>query len=368
MWSLFETMGGRRARPNLMARLRSTKIVAYSLARQCQELNLVKRERWLEADLEALPREEPDMFDRKSGRILENLDKFLPPLAKALSAFANSGGGSLIIGVEDSGGIDGVPSHVGSTTIRDWIEQKIPHLLDYPLSDFRVHTVEKDQPSKIPEGREVIVIDVGDSASAPHQSKKDHIYYQRMGGRSVPAAHFYLELLRQRLTNASLEFSLHGLVHLSSVEHAGGIFSEFGVKFRVLNIGRVACYDWGVVVKNWSRNDELVPPERVADYFPVRPYPASKGRMTGIPSTRTILPGCSFIDTYEFGVQLRPTSRTPEAVAEEIGLLLKNVSFGFQLATETSPGEIVQIEIASVVSPEQLSEAIQKDCLSFFHI
>jgi predicted HTH transcriptional regulator len=114
-----------------------------------------------------------------------------------LSAFANSGGGSLILGVEDDGFLTGLPSHVGKTAVRDWVEQKIPSLLDYPLSDFRVHTASKASPSKIPEGREVVVIDVGDSALAPHQSKRDHIYYQRAGGRSIPAPHFYIELLRQ---------------------------------------------------------------------------------------------------------------------------------------------------------------------------
>ena len=65
--------------------------------------------------------------------------------------------------MEDDGTPDGLPPLVGGTAIRDWIEQKVPHLLDYPLSDFRVHTVVKRDPSRIPAGREVIVIDVGDT-------------------------------------------------------------------------------------------------------------------------------------------------------------------------------------------------------------
>jgi hypothetical protein len=81
-------------------------------------------------------------------------------------------------------------------------------LLDYPISDFRVHTVIKSGPSRIPADKEVIVIDVGDSAAAPHQNKRDRIYYRREGGRSARAPHFYLEILRQRLTNPVLEFKL----------------------------------------------------------------------------------------------------------------------------------------------------------------
>jgi hypothetical protein len=48
-------------------------------------LNIVKRERWTEAELEDLPTEEPDVFDRKSGRLFEDQAKFLDSVAKALS-------------------------------------------------------------------------------------------------------------------------------------------------------------------------------------------------------------------------------------------------------------------------------------------
>lgn len=88
-------------------------------------------------------------FDRKAGQLFEtSQDNFLNSIAKALSAFANSGGGSLILGIKDDGLPDGLRPFVGRTAMRDWIEQKIPHLLDYPLSDFRVHTVTKSDVSR----------------------------------------------------------------------------------------------------------------------------------------------------------------------------------------------------------------------------
>jgi len=173
----------------------------------------VKRERWTEAELEDLPTEKPDVFDRKSGKLFEDQAKFLDSVAKALSAFANSGGGSLIIGVDDNGTPDGLPAAVGRA------------------SDFRVHTVIKSDPSRIPADKEVIVIDVGDSAAAPHQSKRDKIYYRREGGRSVPAPHFYLEILRQRLTNPVLEFKLK-IEDADVYEHDEGLLLRVQLKFE----------------------------------------------------------------------------------------------------------------------------------------
>ncbi|RWO03796.1 MAG: ATP-binding protein [Mesorhizobium sp.] len=93
---------------------------------------MVKRESWSEQDILDLPPEESDDFDRKGGRLFDEVeDKVLTTIAKALSAFANSGGGSLVLGVKDDGSIDGIPAMKGRATIRDWLEQKAPHLLDY---------------------------------------------------------------------------------------------------------------------------------------------------------------------------------------------------------------------------------------------
>jgi hypothetical protein len=62
--------------------------------------------------------------------------------------------------------------------------------------------------SRIPAGKGIFIIDVGDSALAPHQSAIDHIHYHRQGSHSLPASSFYLKLLRQRLTAPRLRFEL----------------------------------------------------------------------------------------------------------------------------------------------------------------
>ena len=100
----------------------------------------------------ALPAGEHDYFDRKSGALLTS-PTFQEDLAKALSAFSNSGGGHLLLGVRDDGTFDGVPSPFrGRTPTREWLEQIVPNLLSYPLEDFRVHEVEPSSPSAIPAG------------------------------------------------------------------------------------------------------------------------------------------------------------------------------------------------------------------------
>lgn len=161
-------------------------------------MNGRKKERWSEGEVLSLPAGELDYFDRKSGAIVNDLD-FQKKLAKALSAFANSGGGSLILGVKDDGKIDGLPKvHKGRTSTREWLEQAIPNLLSYPLQDFRVHEVDPATPTSIPTGNVVIVIDVGDSERAPHQDTFTKLYYHRVSGHSERAPHLYLESLRLR--------------------------------------------------------------------------------------------------------------------------------------------------------------------------
>jgi hypothetical protein len=116
-----------------------------------------------------------------------------------VSAFANSGGGHLVIGIKDNGTLDGVPKiYKGRQSTKDWLEQTIPEVVSYPLQDFRVHEVDPSTPTSIPPGHVVIVIDIGDSEIAPHQDTFSKIYYHRVSGHSVPAPHLYLEILRSR--------------------------------------------------------------------------------------------------------------------------------------------------------------------------
>ena len=233
-----------------------------ALLRQDVSMSITKRERWTETDVDGLPNGEHDYFERKSGRLFDDTESLLGKLAKTVSALANTGGGHIVLGVDDDGVPDGVPSSRGSAPTRDWLEQKLPRLVDYPLADFRMHIVERSTTSRIPAERDVIVIDIGDSALAPHQcayggrDARKYTYYYRQAGRSEPAPHFYLELLRQRLVNPTLEAEFVKLLPVKARQISGASFLATRLRFRVRNIDRVAAYKWQVQVKQMSGHPE----------------------------------------------------------------------------------------------------------------
>jgi hypothetical protein len=326
-----------------------------ALQRQEAALTFVKRERWTEDDVAALPLGEHDYFDRKAGALFDSADKnnLLDVLAKEGSAFANSGGGHLVLGVTNDGNFDGVPRLIsGRTSTRDWLEQKIPELLDYRLNDFRVHNIVRGELSNIPEGREVIVVDFADSALAPHQSRRQTAYFYRSAGRSIPAPHFYLELLRQRLTSAALEFELNTALVEHGWEHNGSLFLRIALQFAIKNVGRIAAYKWSLV----PRTMEKIPEGRGDDYF-FGDTPGAPSRNSSIRIDDTVLPGCVAHETIVFGVLLRPTSRTQEDLRAEVSAMLSLLRLTLQLATETSPGDQRTVDVGALIDP---GSAIQR--------
>jgi hypothetical protein len=229
------------------------------------------KEKWTEEDVLNLPEGEHDFFERKAGRLFNDKGNLYAALAKALSALANSGGGHLILGQENNGMIDGIPSHDGRTPIREWLEQKAPYFVAHPLQTFRVHTaVESATGSAIPPGKVLVVIDVGDSHLAPHQAivpKDNPQYYCRMGGHSVPAPHYLVEALRNRLTKAVLEAQLDS-VHVARVYPDGQDVAVLAIVlgFTVKNVSRIASYEWDMDCKIIPPDDDIgrciVPPEQ----------------------------------------------------------------------------------------------------------
>jgi hypothetical protein len=319
-------------------------------------MTFVKRETWTEDQVTELPLGEHDYFERKGGRLFDaaNRNNLLDTLGKAASAFANSGGGHLILGVTNTGELDGVP-HVwsGKTTARDWLEQKIPQLLDYRLNDFRVHIVERQPSSKIPSDHDVIVIDFGDSALAPHQSTRDHTYYYRSAGRSLPAPHFYLELLRQRQTSPVLDFELTG-VEIDAWLQQGMPMLRVDARFTIENKGRVAAYKWSLVARTLSQ----IPDGRGGDYH-FGAIPGATGRASSIRIDDTILPGCRMQENKVFGVQLRPPALDEQSVRAELTAMLADFRLSLQLATETSPGAIKEVTFREVLDLEKTVEVLK---------
>jgi hypothetical protein len=126
-------------------------------------------------------------------------------LSRAVSAFANSGGGALVLGIISSptGSRDiddgGINLLIKNPSTREWLEDIIPHLVDAPLTKFNVYCIQQSTAaSRIQSGRGVFIVHVQDSDQAPHQAS-DNRYYIRVAGRSRPIGHrLVLDILGRR--------------------------------------------------------------------------------------------------------------------------------------------------------------------------
>ncbi len=304
-----------------------------------------KKEKWTEEELDILSLDEHDYLERKSGALFSNDKELRATLGKAISAMSNSGGGHIILGMEDDGKIDGVSQHRGRADMRSWLEQIIPHLVSHPINDFRVHVVQRASPSRIPVDRDLIVVDIGDSYLAPHQcvvegkSVSMYTYYYRKAGRSEPAPHFYLELLRNRIVNSVLELEVADVTYCSAEIRGNSVLPilVFRMKFNIRNIGRVAAYKWGLRIKNMI-SDDADKSFRLfvgRDKIPHDHRPGSKG----IPIDTTILPGDFHSDSEYFGIEITPDGEPPHLLYERLADFLQTLRVEAAVATETSPGE-----------------------------
>lgn len=181
---------------------------------------------WDEEYVLSLPHGEFDWLEAK-GR--KGIDLTLPSvkesdvlenLAKEVSAFANSGGGQLVLGLANpSSKIDkwvvddgGIPLSIkGKISTKEWLEDVIPNLVEFPITKFNVYPItSKEINSQILPGRALYVIDIADSPQAPHQSRYDNKYYARVAGKSRPIDHRLIVdmMSRRQYPIIELEFEI----------------------------------------------------------------------------------------------------------------------------------------------------------------
>lgn len=152
-------------------------------------------ESWTEDDLRLLPSDETDLYEYKSSITPD--EKLKEKLAIAASAFWNSGGGIFIVGINNTGQIDGgISQTVRRQKRRDWVDQILASI--EPLGPYTVRTIEKTtSDSAIRDQHIVLVVAFGASDNAPHMAP-DKKYYVRAGAHSAPASHFLVEAIRAR--------------------------------------------------------------------------------------------------------------------------------------------------------------------------
>jgi len=174
---------------------------------------------WDEEYIINLPPGEYDWVEFKGAKSLDfnlpnvNTNKVIDQLSKQISAFSNSGGGTLVYGVKDTSVLPreidngGVSLKLRGKSTKEWLEDIIPNTVEFALSEFNVYFVTRNNSeSEIAEGKGIFLISIPDSDHAPHQAK-DSKYYARVGGKSRPLGHRLVMDIINRSKNPKMELS-----------------------------------------------------------------------------------------------------------------------------------------------------------------
>jgi hypothetical protein len=207
---------------------------------------------WDEDYVLNLPPGEHDWVEFKEATALDftlprgDMNKARDELSKQLSAFANSGGGAIVYGIADApagGGSRVVDAHGGVSLnlkngTKEWLEDIIPNLVEFPLSRFNVYVIEgRDAPGSIAAGKGIVIIDVPSSEAAPHQAS-DKKYYACVGGKSLPIGHRIVMDIMGRAIHPKMEI-ICSFVPERTSKHLPTSKPKFELEIYCRNAGRV---------------------------------------------------------------------------------------------------------------------------------
>ena len=299
---------------------------------------------WDEAHILSLPKEN-DEFDRKGSKALDltledvNEAKVLVGLAKQLSAFANSHGGKIIYGLNDEGFIDngGVSTRVKNGT-REWLEREVAGLTEYAIVGVRVHEFEgKGTDSKIAEGKALYIIEIPDSDRAPHQSKRDCLYYVRLNSQSIPAPHWMIEDIRnrQKHPNVSLRLEVTDVSLRQDTSDRSFFAADVSLDIVVVNEGALKSTDTYLLLKPQQGHFNQTYDKEIAD------------RLTGCEKdyygwtlNRPLAPKSErrFRSSYHFATRNRPSSGSEARWRDEEGqVFLGDMGILWTLFADNAP-------------------------------
>jgi hypothetical protein len=140
------------------------------------------------------PDAEDDEYEFKSSKA--NQKQMSEKLPCAVSAFANTGGGCLIWGVNDETGDPdgGIDPRIGNQSLRDWIDRILRAIEPPPKYDVELYPDNQGR-GRLDEGKVIAAVAVYPSVNIPHMAS-DKKYYIRAGTHTVAAGHFLVEALR----------------------------------------------------------------------------------------------------------------------------------------------------------------------------
>jgi len=150
------------------------------------------------------------------------LDKNNKEIAKDISAFANTSGGVIIYGIDESGGVPTSISWIKSKNTKEKIENIILTNIQPRIKDVVINPILNPDTSS----QAIFVVNVPESPDAPHMA--NHRYYRRYNFQSIPMEDYEVKdaIFRKGLRK-SLYFEMSNNIELceKSLKLIDGIYS-----------------------------------------------------------------------------------------------------------------------------------------------
>lgn len=150
------------------------------------------------------------------------LDQHNTEIAKDISAFANTSGGAIIYGIDESGGVPTSIIWIKAKNTKERIENIILTNIQPRIKDVMIDPILNPDTSS----QAIFVVNVPESPDAPHMA--NHRYYRRYNFQSSPMDDYEVKdaIFRKGLRK-SLYFEMSNNIELceKSLELIGGIYS-----------------------------------------------------------------------------------------------------------------------------------------------
>jgi hypothetical protein len=174
--------------------------------------------------------EESIHVEFKSGEALSKSDSMKKEISKDVAAFANSDGGVIFYGINESEHKASSFSFIdGSVITKEWLEQVISSTIQRNIPDLRIFPVRRNGVL----AETVYVVQIPVSTEAPHLSK-DKRYYKRYNFESVPMEEYEIRQLYGRRVKSKLEILSY---YISEVKSDNTDKKKFLCEVSVINDG-----------------------------------------------------------------------------------------------------------------------------------
>lgn len=200
---------------------------------------------WKEEDLLTMiteKREESIDLDFKRAAALENKDHQKKEISKDVSAFANSAGGTIIYGLDESGA---QPHYAASLTpidpkqiSKEWLEQVINSNIQPRIESVFINPVELKE--KFPDNY-CYVVCIPESYTA-HQAS-DKRYYKRYNFESVAMEDYEVRQTMNRASRPAYRLTLH-----TNKKHTTGEMANLRFQATLENISEIVGHDVSAVL------------------------------------------------------------------------------------------------------------------------